>query len=81
MFSPLCCFDRGQRTVKHVLIFCPWHVNALHELRDEQGHLHGYLKFVGTAGGLGKAIKWLVHRGILGQFRGAREALHSPLIS
>jgi hypothetical protein len=54
--------------VKHVLIFCPRHAGARHELRDEQGHLSGFSKLLGTAerdlltvqGGQGRAL-WPSH--------------------
>ncbi len=36
---------------------------------------------VGTAEGLRKTTKWVMQRGILGQFRGARDALYSPSLS
>ncbi len=66
---------------KHILIFCPRHVGAQHELRDEQGHLPDFSKLLGTAEGLQKTTKWVMQRGILGLFRGARDALYGPSFS
>ncbi len=73
--SPLCSCGRGRQTAKHVLIFCPRHAGTRHELRDDQGHLPDFSKLLGTAEGLRKTTKWVMQRGILGQFRGARDAL------
>jgi hypothetical protein len=79
--SPLCSCGGGRQTAKHILIFCPRHSGARHELRDEQGHLPDFAKFLGTADGLRKTTKWVMQRGILGQFRGARDALYGPPLS
>ncbi len=76
--SPLCSCGRGRQTAKHVLIFCPKYAGARHQLRDEQGHLPDFSKYLGTADGLQKTTKWVMQRGILGQFRGARDALYGP---
>jgi hypothetical protein len=39
-----------------------------------------FSKLLGTAEGLRKTTKWVMQRGILGQFRGARDMLYgSPL--
>jgi hypothetical protein len=78
--SPLCSCGGGRQTVKHVLIFCPRHSGAQHELRDEQGHLPDFPKLLGTAEGLRKTTKLVMQRGILGQFRGGGDLLYgSPL--
>jgi hypothetical protein len=79
--SPLCSCGRGRQTARHILIFCPKHAGARHELRDEQGHLPDFSKLLGTAEGLRKTTKWAMQRGILGQFRGARDALYGPPLS
>jgi hypothetical protein len=76
--SPLCSCGRGQQRAKHVLIFCPKYEGARHELWDEQGHLPDFSKLLGTAEGLRKTIRWVIQRGILGQFRGARDTLYGP---
>ncbi len=76
--SPLCSCGRGRQTAKHVLIFCPQHSGARHELRDELGHLPDFSRLLGTADGLRKTTTWVMHRGILGQFRGARSMLYEP---
>jgi hypothetical protein len=77
--SPLCSCGRGRQTAKYMLIFCPRYAGARQQLRDEQGHLPDLLKLLGPAEGLQKTTKWVMQRGILGQFRGARDALHSSL--
>ncbi len=79
--SPLCSCDGGRQTAKHVLIFCPRHSGARHELRDEQGHLPNFSKLLGTAEGLRKTTKWVMQREILGQFRGARDLLYGSPFS
>jgi hypothetical protein len=66
---------------KHVLIFCSRHAEVRHELRDEQGRLPEFSKLLGTAEGLQKTTKLVMQSEILGQFRGARDALHGPTIS
>jgi hypothetical protein len=76
--SPLCSCGRARQTAKHVLIFCPKYAGARHELRDEYGHLPDFSKLLGTAEGLRKTTKWAMQRGILGQFRGARDAFFGP---
>jgi hypothetical protein len=79
--SPLCGCGRGRQTAKHVLIFCPWHAEARHKLSDEQGHLPNFSKLLGTAEGLRKTTGWVMQRGILGKYRGARDALYgSPFL-
>jgi hypothetical protein len=50
--SPLCSCSRGRQTAKYVLIFCPHHSGARHELRDELGHLPDFSRLLGTADGL-----------------------------
>jgi hypothetical protein len=66
---------------RYVLIFCPRYDGARHELRDEQGHLPNFSELLGTADGLRKTTKWVMQRGILGQFRRARYALYGPPLS
>jgi hypothetical protein len=61
---------------KHVLIFCPQYSGAYHELRYEWEHLHDYSRLLRTADGLRKSTKQVMQRGILGQFRGARDTLY-----
>jgi hypothetical protein len=74
--SPLCSCGRGRQMAKHILIFSPKYEGAQHELRDEQGHLPDFSKLLGTAEGLRKTTRWVMQRGILGQFWGARDALY-----
>jgi hypothetical protein len=78
VLSPLCSCGGGQQTAKNVLIFCPRYAGARHELRDEQGHLPDFSRLIGTADGLQTTTKWVMQRGILGQFRGARDLLYGP---
>jgi hypothetical protein len=78
--SPLCSCSRGRQTAKHVLIFCHQYSGARHELRDELGHLPNFSKFLGTVDGIRKTTRWVMQRGILGQFRGARDMLYGPPI-
>jgi hypothetical protein len=75
---PSAAVTEDGKPAKHVLIFCPWYAWARHELRDEHGHLPNYSKLLGTADGLRKTTKWVMQRGILGQFREARDALYGP---
>jgi hypothetical protein len=44
-------------------------------------YLPGFSKLLGTAEGLHKTTKWVMQRGILGQFRGARDMLYGPSLS
>ncbi len=74
--SPLCSCRRWRQTAKHVLIFCPKHTGARHELRDKQGGLPDSSKLLGTAEGLRKTTKWVMQKEILGQFRGAKDVLY-----
>jgi hypothetical protein len=48
---------------------------------DEQGHLPNFLKSLEMAEGLQKTTKWVMQRGILGQFRGARDLLYRSSLS
>jgi hypothetical protein len=45
-------------------------------MKDEQKHLPDSSKLLGTAEGLQITIDWVMQRGILAQFRGARDALY-----
>jgi hypothetical protein len=78
VLSPLCSCGKEWQTAKHVLIFCPRYAWARHELRNEHGHLPDFSKLLGTADGLQKTTKWVMQKGILGQFREARDALYGP---
>ncbi len=60
MFDHLVCY----RLLTHDL-----HVRAPHLLRNRRGHLFDVLKYLGTAEGLRKTIKWVLHRTILRQLR------------
>jgi hypothetical protein len=78
--SPLCSCGGSRQTAKHVFSFCPRRSMARHELREGRGHLLNFSKLLGTAEGLRKTTKWVMQRGILGQFRGAIDLLYgSPL--
>ncbi len=63
---------------KYVLIIYPRHAGMRSELRDEQGHLPGFSKLLGTAVKLQKTTKSVMQRGIMGQFRGVRDTLYGP---
>jgi hypothetical protein len=41
-------------------------------------HLQVFSWLLGTADGLRKTTRWVMQRGILGQFRGARGMLYDP---
>jgi hypothetical protein len=77
--ASLCSCGQGQQTAKLVLIYCPRHTGARHELRDKQGHMPNFSRLLGIAEGLQITTKWVIWREILGQFRGARELLYGPL--
>jgi hypothetical protein len=49
---PFCSYSSRLQMAKHVLIFCPRHAGARHELRDNQGHNPDLSMFLGTAEGL-----------------------------
>jgi hypothetical protein len=66
---------------KHVRIFYPEYAGARHEEMDKPGHLPDFSKLLGTAEGLQKTTKWETQRGILGQFRGARDTIYGPPFS
>jgi hypothetical protein len=66
---------------KRVRIYCPRHAGERHELRDEQGHLPDFSKLLGTGEGLRKTTKWVMQRGILGQFGGTRDTLYGSFLS
>jgi hypothetical protein len=67
------------------LILCPRHPGAQQQLRDEQEHLPDYTLLLETAEGLQIITSQVMQRGILGQYRGARDALYglplSPLLA
>ncbi len=66
---------------KYVLIIYPRHAGMRYELRDEQGHLPGFSKLLGTAVKLQKTTKSVMQRGIMGQFRGVRDTLYGLTFS
>jgi hypothetical protein len=77
----LCSCGRGQQMAKHILIFCSRHAGVQHKLRDEQGHRPDFSKSLGTAKGLQKIIRWVMHGGIWGSSWGPGTrsmALSSP---
>jgi hypothetical protein len=75
----LCSCRRGLQTAKHVLIFCFKYAGARHDMRNKEGHLPDFLRLLRTADGLQKTTKWVMLKGILGQFRGAKDMLYGPL--
>ncbi len=76
--SPLCSCGRGSQTAKHILIHCSTFAAARHQLRDDQGRLPDYKQLLTTPEGLQKVTRWVIQRGILGQYRRARGFLYPP---
>jgi hypothetical protein len=76
--SSLCSCGRGRQTAMHILIFCHQYSGAQHELRDGLRYLPDFSRLLGTADGLQKTTRWVMQRGILGQFRGVRDMLYGP---
>ncbi len=76
--SPLCSCGRGSQTAKHILIHCSAFSAARHQLRDSQGRLPDFKQLLSTPEGLQKVTRWVIQRGILGQYRRARGFLYPP---
>jgi tubulin alpha len=76
--SPLCSCGRGSQTVKHIIIHCRNFSAARHALRDNQGRLPDYKQLVTTLTGLKKVTRWVIERGMLGQYQRARGLLYPP---
>ncbi len=78
VFSPLCSCQFGHQTAKHIIIHCRNFSAARHALRDNQGHLPDYKQLVTTPTGLKKVTRWVIERGMLGQYQRARGLLNPP---
>ncbi len=78
VLSPLCSCGFGHQTAKHIIIHCRNFSAARHALRDNQGHLPDFKQLLTTPTGLQKVTKWVIERGILGQYRRARGFLYPP---
>jgi hypothetical protein len=77
--SPLCSCGLCYQTVKHIIIHCRNFSAARQALRDNQDHLPDYKQLVTTPAGLKKVTRWVIERGILGQYQRARCLLHPPV--
>jgi hypothetical protein len=78
VLSPLCSCGFGHQTAKHIIIHCRNFSAARHALRDNQGRLPDSRELVMTPTGLKNVTKWLMQRGILGQYQRARGLLYPP---
>ncbi len=78
VLSSLCSCGFGHQTAKHIIIHCRNFSAARHALRDNQGHLPDCKQLLTTPTGLQKVTKWVIKRGILGQYRWARGFLYPP---
>ncbi len=78
LLSPLCSCGFGHQTAKHIIIHCRNFIAARHTLRDDQGHLLDFKQLLTTPKGLQKVTKWVMQRGIQGQYCRARGFLYPP---
>ena len=78
ILSPLCSCGLGYQTAKHIIIHCRTFLAARHALRDNQGRLPDYKQLVTTPTGLKKVTRWVIERGMLGQYQRARGLLYPP---
>jgi hypothetical protein len=78
VLSPLCSCGLGHQTAKHIIIHCRNFSAASHALRDDQGRLLDYKQLVTTPTGLKKVTRWVIKRGMLGQYQRARGLLYPP---
>jgi hypothetical protein len=78
VLSPLCSCGFGHQTAKHIIIHCHNFLAARHALRDNHGHLPDFKQLLTTPTGIQKVTKWVIERGILGQYRRARGFLYPP---
>jgi hypothetical protein len=78
ILSPLCGCGFGHQTAKHIIIhYCNFSA-ARYTLRDNQGCLLDYTQLVMTLTGLKKVTRWVIERGMLGQYQRARGLLYPP---
>jgi hypothetical protein len=78
VLPPLYSCGFGHQTAKHIISHCCNFLAARHALRDDQGHLPDFKKLLTTPSGLQKVSKWVIQRGILGQYCRARGFLSPP---
>jgi hypothetical protein len=76
--SPLCSCGRGSKIAKHILIHCSAFSAAWHQLKDNLGRLPDFKQLLNTPDRLQKLTKWVIQKGILGQYRRARAFLYPP---
>jgi hypothetical protein len=70
--SPLCSCGFGHQTAIYIIIHCRNFSAARYTLRDYQGRLQDYKQLVTTPTGLKKVTRWVIERGMLGQYQRAR---------
>ena len=78
VLSPLCSCGFGHQTAQHIIIYCHNFTAASHALRDNQGRLLDYRQLVTTPTCLKKVTRWVIERGMLGQYQRARGLLYPP---
>jgi hypothetical protein len=78
VLSPLCSCGFGHQTAKLIIIHCRNFKAARHALIDNQGCLPHYKQLVTTPTGLKKVTRWVIERGMLGQYQRARGLLYPP---
>jgi hypothetical protein len=78
VLSTLCSCGFGHQTTKHIIIYCRNFSAARHALRDNQGRLPDYKQLVTTSTGLKKVTRWVIEKGMLGQYQRARGLLYPP---
>jgi hypothetical protein len=78
VISPLCSCGLSPQTAKHIIIYCRNFSAARPALRDDQGNLPDYKQLVTTPTGLKKVTRWVIERGMLGQYQRARGLLYLP---
>jgi hypothetical protein len=71
VLCPLCSCGFGHQTAKHNIIHCRNFSAARHALRDDYGHLPDFKQPLTIPTGLQKVTKWVIERGILGQYHRA----------
>jgi hypothetical protein len=65
---PLCSCEFGHQSAKHIIIHCRNSSAARYALRDNQGRLPDYKQLVTTPIGLKKVTRWVIEKGLLGQY-------------
>ena len=70
--SPACTCGARNQTSKHILLFCPEHVEGRQDMLHRAG-TSDFHTLLSTRRGLKAATAWFLNRGILEQFSLARE--------